>query len=304
MDLVQWKNTGMTFSYRGHPVFYRDEGAGEVLVCIHGFPTASWDWHRVWPALIRRFRVIAPDMIGFGFSDKPKTYAYSVLDQATLHEVLLGSLGIHRLHILAHDYGDTVAQELLARYEERLNWGMRGLEIKSVCLLNGGIFPETHRARLMQRVLLSPLGPFVSWLASEQMFRRSFSAIFAPEAQPSDSELHEFWTLIQHNDGVRVMHRLIDYIRERRIYRERWVGVLQRTRVPLRMINGAVDPISGMHVVVRYRELIPHPDVVVLDTVGHYPQLEAPEAVLTAFFEFVEQVRLTHGCVSRHSLLE
>lgn len=294
----------MTFSYRGHPVFYRDEGAGEVLVCIHGFPTASWDWHRVWPALIQRFRVIAPDMIGFGFSDKPKTYAYSVLDQATLHEVLLDSLGICQIHILAHDYGDTVAQELLARYEERLNWGMRGLEIKSVCLLNGGIFPETHRAHVIQKLLLSPLGPFVSRLVSEQMFRRSFSAVFASTARPSRNELHEFWTLLRHNDGVRVMHRIIDYIRERRIYRERWVGALQHTRVPLRMINGAVDPISGAHVVARYRELIPHPDVIVLDAVGHYPQLEAPQAVLTAFFEFVERVRLRRGCVPSPSLLE
>lgn len=304
MNLTQWKSAGLVFSYRGHAVFYRDEGAGDVLVCIHGFPTASWDWHRLWPALIEQFRVIAPDMLGFGFSDKPKTYAYSLLDQATLHEVLLDSLGIRQVHILAHDYGDTVAQELLARYEDRLSWNGRGIEIKSVCLLNGGIFPESHRPRLMQKMLMSPLGPLVARLASERMFRRSFSAIFAPETRPSEDELHEFWALIQHNGGMRVMHRIIDYMRERRIYRQRWVGVLQQTRVPLRMINGAVDPVSGAHVVARYRQLIPNPDVIVLDTVGHYPQLEAPQAVLAAFFEFVDRVRLGQGCVSSRSLLE
>jgi pimeloyl-ACP methyl ester carboxylesterase len=290
MNLAQWKNAGVAFSYRGHTVYYREQGTGDVLVCIHGFPTASWDWHRIWPELVKRFRVIALDMIGFGFSDKPKDYAYSLRDQATLHERLLDTLGIRHVHILAHDYGDTVAQELLARHEDRLKFGQQGIEIKSVCLLNGGIFPETHRPLLIQKLLMSPLGPLVSRFVSESSFRASFSAIFAPPTRPSDNELREFWTLIRHNDGARIMHNIIRYMRERRVYRERWVGVLQNTRVPLRMINGAVDPVSGAQVVARYRELIPNPDIVVLETIGHYPQVEDPQAVLDAFFAFVNRV--------------
>ena len=45
MDLERWRQGGRTFSHRGHDVFSRDEGAGPVLLCIHGFPSASWDWH-------------------------------------------------------------------------------------------------------------------------------------------------------------------------------------------------------------------------------------------------------------------
>ena len=54
-------------------------------------------------------------MIGFGWSDKPRNYAYSIMDQADLHEGLLSDLGVRKALVLAHDYGDTVAQELLAR---------------------------------------------------------------------------------------------------------------------------------------------------------------------------------------------
>jgi pimeloyl-ACP methyl ester carboxylesterase len=59
--------------------------------------------------------------------------------------------------------------------------------------------------------------------------------------------------------------------------------------MPLRFINGLLDPISGAHMVARYRELVPHPDVVELPDAGHYPQLEAPGAVLAAILTHLER---------------
>jgi pimeloyl-ACP methyl ester carboxylesterase len=61
---------------------------------------------------------------------------------------------------------------------------------------------------------------------------------------------------------------------------------MQTTRVPLRLVNGPDDPVSGAHMVARYRELIPAPDTVSLPGIGHYPQVEAPSAVLDAFLQF------------------
>jgi pimeloyl-ACP methyl ester carboxylesterase len=79
------------------------------------------------------------------------------------------------------------------------------------------------------------------------------------------------------------MAKLIHYIPERSQYRERWVGALQNTTIPVRFICGLEDPISGRHMAERYRELVKKPDVVELEGVGHYPQLEAPDLVLTHF---------------------
>jgi pimeloyl-ACP methyl ester carboxylesterase len=73
---------------------------------------------------------------------------------------------------------------------------------------------------------------------------------------------------------------------ERRQQRERWVGALVKAAVPLKLINGEADPISGGHMVTRYRELVPHPDVTVLPGIGHYPQCEAPAQVLAAYRQF------------------
>lgn len=284
MDLDTWRRGGRTFTYRGHEVFYRDDGAGPVLLCIHGFPSASWDWHKLWPALTARFRIVAPDMLGFGLSAKPRDYDYSLRDQADLHEALLDALDVRSADVLAHDYGDSVAQELLARQLERTD----GLRLRSVCLLNGGLFPESHRARTSQKLLRSPLGPLFARLANERRFSASFAEVFGPHTQPSPAELHTVWQLNVHNQGLRVMPKLIRYIDERREQRQRWVGALQHSRVPLRFINGPEDPVSGRHMAERYRELVPNPDVVLLDGIGHYPQLEAPERVLAAVLEHTE----------------
>ena len=290
MTLDEWRAGGRTFDYRGHAVFHRDQGSGPALVCVHGFPTASFDWHRLWGRLTAAFRVIAPDMLGFGFSAKPRPYAYSILEQATLHETLLASLGVDRVVVLAHDYGDTVAQELLARFLARQAEHTPGLAIRGVCFLNGGLFPEAHRARFIQKLLASPLGPLLSRLANEASFRTSFAAIFGANTQPSAAELRDFWRLISHDDGERIGHLLIRYMDERRRHRERWVGALTNATVPLRLIDGADDPVSGRHMADRYREVVPAPDVVVLDGIGHYPQIEDPDGVWRAFAEFAARL--------------
>lgn len=59
--------------------------------------------------------------------------------------------------------------------------------------------------------------------------------------------------------------------------------------MPVRVINGIEDPISGLHLVQRYRQLVPGADVVELPGIGHYPQLEAPARVAAAFIEFARQ---------------
>jgi pimeloyl-ACP methyl ester carboxylesterase len=283
-----WKAKGEYFTHRGHKIFWRQEGreGAPVLLLIHGFPTASWDWQHVWPDLLKRYRLLTLDMIGFGYSDKPRDYTYSIIDQADIYDRFLAMLGVTEFHILAHDYGDSVAQELLARDIERSDRP----RLESVCLLNGGLFPETHRRVRIQSLLLSPIGPLVSFLTSKKKLSQNMTAVFG-KAYPPDSEtLDSMWDLLRVQHGERIMHKLINYIPERIEHRERWVGALQTTDVPLKLIVGPVDPISGSHMVHRYRELVPRSDVSELPGVGHYPQVEAPRGVLNCYFEFRDRL--------------
>ena len=279
-----WERGGTYTTFRGHRVFYRREGSGPSLVCIHGYPTAGWDFHKLWPALVSRFDVVAPDMLGFGFTDKPAGHAYTVVEQAELHLSLLAELGITEAHLLCHDYGVSVGQELLARHAEG-----RTPRFRSITLLNGGLLPEMHRARPIQKLLASRIGPLVSRLSGPRRFKASLASVFGPDTQPTDAELSQFYALMERGGGKRALAELIAYMAERRAQRERWVGALLKTRVPLRMINGVHDPVSGEHLVERMEQLRPGIDTVRLP-VGHYPQVEAAEAVLEAFLAFTSKV--------------
>ncbi len=284
--LNQWRATAKVFEAHGHKIVYwtntKPADDKPWLLLIHGYPTSSWDWTAIWPALKQKFNIAALDMLGFGLSDKPASFAYSIIHQADLQEMLLERLGVGEAHILAHDYGDTVAQELLARHNE----GTLSLSIKSICFLNGGLFPEQHRARPIQKLGLTPLGFLIGALMTRDKFRKTLDQIFGPKTKASDMEIDGHWSLIGEQNGRKVLHKLLGYIPERKQHRERWVGALKTTSAPLRLIDGGADPVSGRHLYEYYLDQIPNADAVLLDDIGHYPQTEAPERVLSAFFDF------------------
>ncbi len=162
-------------------------------------------------------------MLGFGDSDKPPRHDYRLVEQAELHQCLLEHLGITGpVHLLAHDYGDSVAQELLARHREGRS------AVASCVFLNGGLFPETHRPVLLQKLLLGPLGPLLARGFGRRGLDDGLRKVFAPQRPPSEEELEGFWSLLQANDGPQVMHRLIRYIPERRRQRERWLAAMRQ----------------------------------------------------------------------------
>ena len=285
MTPQEWKSKGHYLNWKGHQIFYRKEGQGEVLLVVHGYPTATHDFHKVWNELTARFTVIAPDMLGFGFSDKPKKFDYRTHYQADIMESVLQHFRVKRFHVFAHDYGDTVAQELLARHLDREGSGHNDLQIESMCFTNGGLFPHLHRARPIQKLLLNSLtGPFIASLSSIKTLRKNFNRVFGDDFQPTEKEIQEFWEIMNYKEGIKVLHKLIHYITDRRTHEKRWVGALQKAMIPMLLINGPEDPVSGRHVIETYRKLVPQSEVVVLEGVGHYPHFEDPIGTLQAFF--------------------
>lgn len=288
MRIEDWQARGSLMDFSGHNIFYIDEEAtsdprGTVLL-VHGFPSASWDWWKIWPTLNKHYRLVAMDLLGFGFSDKPSPHDYRIMEQADLCEALVEHLGLDSFHVLAHDYGDTVAQEMLARQNEGKGAG-RWL---SCVLLNGGLFPETHKALLVQRLLLGPLGFLVRHAFSRASMRQSFDRIFGPDTPATDEELEAFWQLFTRENGQRNLHRLIHYMTDRRTHRERWLRALQEACCPLGLINGSVDPVSGEHMVQRFEELVGNQHFIRrMPGIGHYPQVEAHEKVQDFYGEFL-----------------
>ncbi|XP_033647856.1 mesoderm-specific transcript protein-like isoform X2 [Asterias rubens] len=299
--LQEWENSGKYFKFKEFNVFYKDSlGSGDpkkVVLILHGFPSSTFDWYKMWHGLSENFgRVIAADFLGFGLSDKPTGHSYTMFEQADIMESLMAKLGVERVHILAHDMGDTVAQELIARQNAAEKSKRKlDLEILSVCLTNGGILPETHEPRFMQKLLLKPwIAPVVKRLTNHFIFKKSFGEVFGKRTQPTDDEFQDHWALIRWNDGDLIIDEQIQYLPQRFANRDKWVGALQETKIPLHLIFGPSDPINPPDTFLkRYKMLIPHSGVTQLaDHISHYPQLEDPENVLDAYVKFMDTVKL------------
>ena len=108
----------------GHRLFYREAGPAHApaLVLLHGFPTSSHMYRHLIPRLAERYRVIAPDMLGFGFSDAPGTedFSYTFEALADLTAALLGQLGVRRFAVYVQDYGAPVGWRLALRDPQAL----------------------------------------------------------------------------------------------------------------------------------------------------------------------------------------
>ncbi|NXY78814.1 MEST protein, partial [Glareola pratincola] len=236
--LLSWRSSGGYFTYKDQNIFYRDStgavGSSDIVILLHGFPTSSYDWCKIWEGLTQRFhRVIALDFVGFGFSDKPRPHRYSIFEQASIVEGLVRHLGLHhqRINLLSHDYGDTVAQELLHR----------SLQPLVLCLL------------------------FVQFPGCGSTSR---------QCPPRNN---------------RFLFSILQYINQRKKHRDRWVGALMSTSVPLHLIYGPLDPVNPHPEFLQlYKKVLPMSTVSVLDDhISHYPQLEDPTGFLNAYLNFI-----------------
>lgn len=191
-----------------------------TFVLLHGFPTQSYDFVSLIPELRKRGSVVAFDFLGFGLSDKPSFHNYTLMEQSDITVALLKYLKVDRVHVLAHDYGVSVGQELLARDLE----GKLPFQLDSVAFLNGGLVAGLHRPLITQILLQSHhVGPLLTRAMNYYAFRRSFSAVFGSQTQPSEEDLRVLWAFLLRKNGHHRAHDLLQYMPERHLHKDRWV---------------------------------------------------------------------------------
>jgi pimeloyl-ACP methyl ester carboxylesterase len=282
--IEDWFAAGERVEAGGFRLFERVAGPADApwLTLLHGYPTCSWDWAPVADTLAAERRLLMFDFLGFGDSDKPAGHDYSIHEQADLTEAVWRRHGVERTALVVHDYAVSVGQELLARRAD----GRLTVDIERIAFLNGGLYPDLHRALLVQKLLLHPrTGPLLSSRLNEKGMARGLKRVFANP--PSGEELHEHWLAISRHGGHRIQHRLIRYIEDRRANAARWTGALEGTDVPRRFVWGMLDPVSGAHMAERIAKRVPPGELHALGDVGHYPQLEAPHRAGLLLRDFV-----------------
>jgi len=271
----QWQAGGQLVEVGGQRVFARaGAGGAPAILFLHGFPSSSYDWRHLL-LLLGDNEVACFDFLGFGLSDKPRDHVYSLFDQADLAEAMAARLDSRHVMLVAHDMGTSVATELLARDIE----GRLPFQLSSVLLLNGSMVIERASLTASQKLLRSPVGPLVARLSNERSFKSGFGRLFSADHPLTPEEGADQWALLAYGGGNRILHKLTYYLRERVTYAERWHGALRDWQGELELAWGMRDPVSTVAVLDAVRELRPAAPVTRFDELGHYPQLESPEAV-------------------------
>ncbi len=285
-DVRAWEARGKRVTVDGRAIWVLDvppasASDADPLLVLHGFPSCSFDWRHVLDALRGRRRVVLVDFLGFGLSDKPDV-RYSMRLQADVVEGVARQLGIERVALLTHDMGDTVGGELLARSIE----GTLPFAITQRVLTNGSIYIDMAHLTAGQELLLSlPDAP--TELVRAEGYRAGLAGTFSPNSSVPDDELDAQWLLAAHNDGNALLARTIRYIEDRRAEERRFTGAIETHPSPLTVVWGEDDPIAIVAMTETLRAARPDIDLTVLDGVGHYPMIEAPERFAAAVTNFL-----------------
>ncbi|MDE1206819.1 alpha/beta fold hydrolase [Tenacibaculum larymnensis] len=272
MTSLEWKNKGEFYTINNQQVFVIDEGnADETLVILHGYPTSSFDYYKALPFLSKKYRVIIYDHLGFGFSDKPLNYSYSLIEQTDIALLLWKKLGLHEVTLLAHDYGTSIATEIIARN----NMNLLPFSIKELILCNGSMHIELAKLRTIQKLLKNKItGKWVAKLANQPVFNRNIRKIYVDASKVSQEELNEMWFQLNYNNGRNVIHLLSNYINERYFFWHRWIGGLTQTQIPTKIVWATHDPIAVKAIGEQLHKEIPNNELRWLENTGHFPMLE------------------------------
>ena len=283
MKATDWEKSGVYHFINKYEVFTVDTGlaiSGEaktfrkVMVFLHGYPTSTYDYHKVISKLSEHYRVIMHDHLGFGFSDKPKDYSYSLMEQADMALALWKKLGLKKVILLAHDYGTSVATEILARD----NAGLLDIKIEKLILCNGSMHIELSQLRTIQKLLKHRFwGKYVAMLTNYSIFKKNLRNVYYDKSKITDQELRSMWHQLEYKKGRRVIHKLSQYINERYKYWDRWIGALKETRIPTRIVWAENDPVAIPAIAELLATEIPNNELYWIENTGHFPMLESPE---------------------------
>ncbi len=286
-QLTDWKNSGEYISYGlfKHRLFVKQIGnpsasAEKTLLLIHGFPESSYSYHAIVNGMLAIFdRIILFDMLGYGLSDKPvEGYSYSLFEQADTAFEVWKYFGVKGGHIIAHDMGNSVTTEILARHEHDLMpaWFSKGLQ--SITFTNGSIILELASLRITQKILLTKHGYLLNNLTTFQLFNQQVKSAHGNK-NLSVQAIRTMWESNTLQDGHKKAYLTIKYIQDRRRFeKSRWLPALQQTNLPIHLCWGDADAVARIEIAHYLKENIcPDATLTIMEGLGHFCQLGSPE---------------------------
>jgi pimeloyl-ACP methyl ester carboxylesterase len=285
---VEWEQHARELHHREHSRFidvdgvrvhYQEAGAKSAppVLLIHGFTASNFVWKDVLlPIVESGFRVLAPDLVGFGFSEKPKHAEYTIDAQARMIVGLMEQLGIERATLVGSSYGGAVAATCALDYPER---------VERLVMVDAVINDDVKR-RFLLRLAASPLiGNFLSplMLGSRKLVQQQLRNGYAP----GNRHLFDEQRAIAHHRPLRAAStQRATLLTLRRWNAGRIEQEAHRIKQPTLLIWGEVDPEIPLAHGRRLFEQIEDSQLIVFRRCGHMPMEEYPREFAEVLIDF------------------
>ncbi|MDF2584162.1 MAG: alpha/beta hydrolase [Mycobacterium sp.] len=259
-----------------------DEGDGdEVLLLIHGMAGSAQTWRAVLPQLAKKYRVIAPDLLGHGQSSKPRT-DYSLGAFAVGLRDLLDELGVESATVVGQSLGGGVAMQFLYQHPDYCR--------RLVLISSGGLGPDVG---LILRLLAAPGAEFVMPVIAPSPVLRAGNAVksWLSSAGLRSPRGAEMWSAYSSFGDAETRQAFLRTLRSVVDYRGQAVSALNRLNLrqglPILAIWGEEDNIIPVDHAYAALEARPDCRLEILPGVGHFAQVEAPDRVIDLLEEFI-----------------
>lgn len=259
----------------GLRIHYLDKGEGTPVVLIHGYTSSTYTWKDQFDELSKKYRVIAVDLKGFGFSDKPDG-DYSRRAQGEVVTSLLDRLQIPRAWLVGNSMGGETALNVAVAHPDK---------VLGLVLIDSAGIKVQGRTSLAPWYLQMPvLGRLLTALAltSDQLVRAGLEKSFFDDSKVTDERVNAYYQPLKTQGGqlsatrARAQFELFPI-------EDRIPGI----KVPTLIIWGAEDTLIPLEAGRKLNELISGSKLVVFEKCGHVPQEEMPERVLSEIAGFV-----------------
>jgi pimeloyl-ACP methyl ester carboxylesterase len=290
-SLQKWVDGGKYVKFKGLDIFVHASGTAPVkghgVLVVHGYPGSSWDFSNVASQVEKKTKIVIPDMVGFGQSETPLTGTFkdnfSLLKQADLYEAVAAAEGLKTVILVAHDMGQTVGLELMARQEE----GKLPFRIKHAILLNGSTLVDLINTTPGQDASLKLPDKALTEDPPREEWYKDLIQTYGTKMRSSKDELQTNLDCqvaqIYANDGAKVMSNIVRYLLERKEFYDRWVGTFTGFHsAPMTVIWGLDDPVALESMADRVKAWRPETDLYKLKGIGHWPSIEAADYIAEA----------------------
>lgn len=260
----------------GLKIAYREMGSGPPVLLLHGWPASAHLWRNIAPRLARTRRVIAPDLPGFGASDKPLNVEYSFRFFESILSGLLKNLGVDRTGLAVHDLGGPVGLYWATQHPER---------VERLAILNTLVYPELSWA--VQAFLLALRLPLVSdFLASPAGLTLALKVGMHQKQNITPELRAAFQAPFADRDARRALLKSGGDLKPKGFFL--LSKRLQSIQAPVRIIYGEQDRILPdiADTVRRLQQDFPAAVVTALPHCGHFLQEDDPDAVAQLMAEF------------------